>query len=70
MLLGVTDSGADLILLESERTLQHHLDGRAYVEEEVVRVQEQGERSDGSDGSADHGTDDRVFRDTARRGDT
>jgi hypothetical protein len=47
---------------------QDHLDGRAYVEEEIVSVEEQRERGHGADGSADHGADDGAFPGAARGG--
>ena len=61
VLLGLADCSGDLILFESERMLQKHLDGRAYVEKEVVRAEEQRDCGYASDGSADHGADDGAF---------
>jgi hypothetical protein len=61
VLLGLADCGGDLILVESQGVLQEHLDGRAYVEKEVVRVEEQCDRGYATDGSSDCGADDGVF---------
>ena len=61
VLLGLADCSGDLIFFESQRVLQKHLDGRAYVEKEVVGAKEQRDRGYAPDGSADHGADDCAF---------
>ena len=61
MLFGVADGVGDLILLKGQRVRQDHLDGRAYVQKEMVRAEEQPERGSHADGSADRGADDGTF---------
>jgi hypothetical protein len=41
MLLGVSDCLFDLSLLERKRLRQHQINGRPYVEEEVVGTEQQ-----------------------------
>ena len=53
MLLGLADCRGDLVLLQRHGLPQHHLNGRTYVEEEVVRAREYYQRRDQSDGAAD-----------------
>jgi hypothetical protein len=68
MLFGVADGFGDLILFESKRVLKEHFDGRAYVEKEIVSIEEQRDRDHGADGSADCGSDDGAFRRAAGSG--
>lgn len=68
MLFGVADGFGYLILFESKRVLKEHFDGRAYVEKEIVSIEEQRDRGYGTDGSADCGSDDGAFRCTAGSG--
>ena len=61
MLLRLLHSSVDFPLLQRERAIEGHIDGRAHVHEEVMGTEDHCQGSDCSNGRADAGSDNGIF---------
>jgi hypothetical protein len=61
LLFRLSDGSTDRVVIERERLTQHHIHRGPYIEEEMMRTEQQRQGHHCSDGATDTRADDRVF---------